>query len=116
MNDERWNNIISMVQEKFSPADLSGKEIEIGEDKHSNPIMGRVEQIEFSGPLGQMKLERVTKPKVLDKKTLYSNRGGSDVRVDYVYSENEVVQTMKAYRWDEDDNMWVEIEAGALAE
>ena len=114
MNNDRWNNIISMVQEKFPPAELSEGEIEIGQDKHNNPIKGKVERLEFTGPLGKMKLERTTKPKVLDKKTLYSNRAGSDMRVDYVYSEDEVVQFMKAYKWDEDEEKWLEIEAGNL--
>ncbi|NQU77603.1 hypothetical protein HQ544_02805 [Candidatus Falkowbacteria bacterium] len=112
MNDDRWQNIISMVKEKFSPAEQSEEDIEIGEDKHNNPIKGKIERIEFTGPLGKMKLERTTKPKVIDKKTIYSNRAGSDMRVDYVFSEDEVVQYMDAYKWDEDDDRWVEMEAG----
>ena len=114
MTDEKWQNIISMVKDKFPPAELSEEEIEIGQDKHNNPIKGKVERAEFDGPLGRMKLERTTKPKVLDKQTLYSNRPGSDVRVDYVYSEDEMVQKMKAYKWDDSDEEWVEIEAGDL--
>lgn len=103
-----------MVKDKFTPADLSEEEIEIGRDSHNNPVKGKVERIEFIGPLGQMKLERTTKPKVLDKKTLYSNRAGSDMRVDYIYSPDEVVQYMKAYKWDENDEEWTEIEAENL--
>ncbi|MBU4332205.1 hypothetical protein KKD19_00345 [Patescibacteria group bacterium] len=116
MNDERWQNIISMVKEKFSPAELSCEDIEIGQDKHNNPVKGKIERVEFTGPLGKMKLERTTKPKVLDKHTLYSNRAGSDMRVDYVYSEDEVVQFMNAYKWDEEEEGWIEIEASSLAE
>jgi len=114
MNDDRWQNIISMVQEKFSPAEQSEEDIEIGEDEHNNPIKGKIDRIEFTGPLGKMKLERTTKPRVLDKQTLHSNRAGSDVRVNYKYSEDEVVQYMNAYKWSEDDDRWVQMEAGNL--
>lgn len=100
-----------MVKEKFPPADLSEEQIEIGQDKHNNPVKGKIERIEFTGPLGKMKLERTTKPKVLDKKTLYSNRAGSDMRVEYEYSPDETVQFMKAYRWNEAGEEWTEIEA-----
>jgi len=114
MNDDRWQQLISMVQQKFPPAQMSEEEIEIGQDKHNNPVKGKIERLEFTGPLGKMKLERTTKPRVLDKQTQYSNRAGSDVRVDYVYSPDEVVQFMNAYKWDDNDDDWVEMEAGAF--
>lgn len=116
MTHDKWQNIISMIIDKFPPADLSEEEIEIGQDKNNNPVKGKLERIEFTGPLGRMKLELITKPRVLDKHTLYSNRAGSDMRVDYIYSPDEVVQYMKAYKWDDDDEVWVEIEAGSFAD
>ncbi len=103
-----------MILDKFPPSQQSAEEIEIGQDSHNNPVKGKLERIEFTGPLGQMKLELTVKPRVLDKKTLYSNRAGSDMRVDYVYSPDETVQFMKAYKWDNNDEVWVEIEAGDL--
>jgi len=114
MNQDRWDNIISIVKEKFSPAELSSEDIEIGEDAHNNPVKGKIEKLEFTGPLGKMKLERTTKPRVIDKQTLHSNRAGSDVRVNYIYSDDEVTQFMKAYKWNEDEEEWTEIEAGNL--
>ena len=115
MNQERWDNIISMVEEKFPPAELSEESIEIGEDEHNEPVKGKIERLEFTGPLGKMKLERTTKPRVIDKQTLHSNRAGSDVRVNYIYSKDETSQFMKAYKWNKDEEEWEEIDAGAFA-
>ena len=114
MNQERWDNIISMVEEKFPPAELSSEDIEIGEDEHNNPVKGKIERLEFTGPLGKMKLEKTTKPRVVDKQTLHSNRAGSDVRVNYVYSKDEFSQFMKAYKWNEDEEEWKEIDVGSF--
>lgn len=58
-----------------------------------------------------MRLEYVTKPVILDKKTSYSKRIGSETQVEYVYSEDEKTNQLIAYRWDDGQDDWVEIEA-----
>ena len=50
------------------------------------------------------------KPRLLDEKTTYSNRIGSNVKIDKVYSEDEVVSYLNAYRWDEVNNDWEKID------
>lgn len=70
-----------------------------------------IEHIIFTGPLGRMKLEFISKPVVLDKKTIYSRRIGSETKVEYVYSQDEKSQKLKAYKWDSAENVWVEMEA-----
>ena len=56
-------------------------------------------------------MEFISKPVVLDKKTTYSRRIGSETKVDYVYSDEEKSHTLIAYKWDEDLGDWTEIEA-----
>ena len=58
-----------------------------------------------------MKVEWITRPKVLDKKTQYSNRIGSSVSVETVYSEDEVTNTFKVYKWDDNSESWQEMKA-----
>ncbi len=72
---------------------------------------GEKEIVEFKGPLGRMKLERLVRPLVLGKKTIYSKRGGSKTTVDYVYSDSETTTALKAYRFDEALDYWQEIDA-----
>jgi len=106
MNLEKWEQIKAMAKDKF---DIIREAEEEGVDG-----IGKVEILEFDGPLGKMKLEFITKPRILDKKTSYSNRIGSDVKVDYVYSEDEEVCELVAYKWNEAVDDWEGIDAAAF--
>ena len=62
-----------------------------------------------------MRLEFIIKPLVLDKKTTYSRRIGSETAVDYVYSEDEKSYKLMAYKWSDEKDGWIEIEAESFA-
>ena len=105
MTGERWENIKGQIKDSF--------EVEDEGRQHQDEYGGvDIEFIIFTGPLGRMKLEFITKPVVLDKKTTYSRRIGSETKVDYVYSEDEKTSRLVAYKWDDGQEEWVEIEAG----
>lgn len=107
MTKEKWQDILANIKDKFEVEDKGSEHLddEGGVD---------IEYIVFQGPVGKMRLEYVTKPVVLDRKTTYSKRIGSETKVDYIYSETEKSERMTAYKWDEDDEEWVEMDAGAL--
>ncbi len=107
MRKEKWQDILANVKDKF--------EVETeGEERLEEEGGVDIEYIEFKGPLGRMRLEFIIKPVVLDKKTTYSRRIGSETKVDYIYSDTEKVEKLMAYKWDEDKEEWVEMEAGAF--
>ena len=102
MAPEKWESIIGNIKDKFSVLD-EGKE-------HIDDEGGvDIYYIEFEGPLGRIRLEFVQKPVILDKKTIYSKRIGSETKVDYIYSETEKSAKMTAYKWSEDNDEWQEI-------
>ena len=103
MTPERWQQIKGQVQDTFSDAEIS-------KEKLPEPQIGDTEIILFTGPLGKMKLEYVTKPVLLDKKTHGSRRMGSEATVQYIFSETEFSHHLKAYKWDEAQDDWVEID------
>lgn len=107
MHPDKWEEIKGKIKNNFEVLD---EHLEKNEKRKED-----IEIIEFNGPLGKMKVEWITRPKVLDKKTQYSRRIGSDVSVDYVYSEDEVTYTFKVYKWSEIKNDWEEIDASAFA-
>ena len=84
---------------------------EDGHERYEDEGGEDVEYIIFKGPLGRMKLEFITRPVVLDRKTKYSNRLGASTVVDYVYSPDEKTHKLKAYKFDEALNDWQEMEA-----
>lgn len=104
MTPEKWENLIDNIKDKF--------EVEEHKNEHLDEHGGTdIEFIIFKGPLGRMKLEFIIKPRVLDKKTTYSRRIGSETAVEYIYSEDEKTHKLMAYKWDDFQNDWVEIDA-----
>ncbi len=102
MSPEKWENLKSRLEAAFP--DLEFEVEELPPEKQ-----GKKEVVRFSGPLGLMKLEFVSQPKVLDKKTIGSKRIGSRPKVEYLYSPDEFSYFLKAYRWDHDRQNWEEI-------
>jgi len=105
MQDEKWQQVIGMVKDKFEITDQ-------GEGELEDIPRSKVEWYEFEGPIGKMKVERTTKPIVLDKKMTYSKRMGDTAAVEYIYSDDEYSHKFRAYVWKGDE--WVEVEAGAF--
>lgn len=104
MLPEKWQEIVGNIKDNF-------KVEESGSEHLEDEGGADVEYIVFNGPLGRMRLEFVSKPVILDKKTKYSNRIGSETVIDYIYSQDEKTHKLKAYKWDEALNDWLEMEA-----
>jgi len=107
MNIEKWQNIIGLIKDKFEVEEEGAENLEDIPD-------GKVEFIIFQGLLGRMKLEYTTKPAILDKKIIGSKRIGSEATVQYIYSDTEFANIFKAYKWDADDEAWIEMEKESL--
>lgn len=108
MTEEKWLNLLSMIEESFGSAYRQKAEL----SEEDGP--GTEETVEFTGPMGKMKLVRLVRPLLLDKKTIYSRRAGSETKVDYVYSDEETVTSLKAYRFDEASGDWQEIDVNSF--
>jgi hypothetical protein len=104
MQKERWLDLVGSIKEKFHV-----EEHEFYQDPLGGGIEG--EYIVFISPMGRVKLDYASKPVVLDKKTLYSNRAGQETKVEYVYSPTEKSSKMSAFLWSDDEDEWVEIDA-----
>lgn len=102
MNKEKWEEISKKIKNNFEVEDEYLEDLD----------PGQADVIEFNGPQGKLKVRFVTRPKMLDKKTTYSNRVGSDVKVDYVFSDTEEVNHLEVFTWTEDD--WKKIESDNL--
>ncbi len=107
MTQEKWENLIKMIEKNFSIKNRMSEEIELGDKDNGEKLLEKKEIIEFESPMGEIRLERSIKPRLLDKKTIYSKRIGSETKVEYIYSDEETVDQMKAYKWG--NNIWTEI-------
>ena len=107
MTDDKWKDTVAMVKSKFTVLNEGREDIE-------DIPRAFVEFIEFEGPQGRVRLERTTKPAVLDKKTMYSKTGGRASQIKYTYSPDETVHRLEAFRWNDATEDWEEMRAPAL--
>lgn len=110
MTKEKWQNTIGKIDDNFGIKDKRTEEEEIGQDAKGEAVFEKREIVEFDGPLGKMKLELVSRPIVLDKKTSFSRRIGSGVDVKYVFSDSETSTKFKAFKWNKESKDWDEID------
>ncbi len=114
MTPEKWEKLIYQVEEKFGIDKRYAEDFEVSETSVGEKIMGKKEIIEFKGPLGQIKLEKISQPRVVDKKVLHTKRIGGRTAVDYVYSDEDEVCQLKIYKRNEADKEWEEISPATM--
>lgn len=102
MNDDKWGEIVDRIKGQFGI-------LEEGDETIPDVPNGRREFVVFKGPMGRMMLERTTKSRVVGEKSFGGSKYGAGSGVEKIYSPDETVKTMRAYR-DEGDE-WVEIKA-----
>ncbi len=102
----KWENLLDKIERQFGFIDHTTEEFP---ERRMT-----VETVEFDGATGRMRLERTVKPVVVEKKTQYSKRVGSEVSIEYVFSEDEYVDTVKFYRWDRLARLWRPIDIADL--
>jgi hypothetical protein len=106
MNDEKWETLTEQIRRKFKVSEHTTSE----PDARDRAVR---EVIVFEGPTGPMKLERVTRPLVLEKKPVYSNRIGSGVGYEYVFHPTEKTHRESLFRWE--NNGWTEMDLSAIS-
>lgn len=114
MNDEKWGDVVQLIEQKFGIIERKKEEFPLGDDFEEEKAKEEVESIVFNGPLGKMMVQRTTRPIVIDKKSHYTKRMGQGAQVEYTYSEDKFSHKLKAFKWDDIANDWVEMEAEKL--
>ncbi|MDD5606109.1 MAG: hypothetical protein PHR51_02215 [Patescibacteria group bacterium] len=103
MNDSKWADLITNVESKFEVLENSKYDIEDIPNAFAEVVV-------FMGPLGKMKLERVTRPRVVGEKTFGGSKYGAASGTEKIYSEDEFVNVMRVYR--EVGGEWQEVDEG----
>jgi len=113
MQDDKWEGLKEELHRKFQVEDEHFEDLVV-ETADGPVVSGKVEVLIFPTPLGRIKLTRESKPVVLDKKEFYSHQQGKAARVEYTFSETEFSHKIKAYKWNDDNEEWKEIDAGSF--
>ena len=110
MTEEKWEQIKEGARKQFE-IEEEGREDLIQQTGEGPVKIGEAEYLVFEGPLGRMKLQFGQKPKVEGKKYHYSHQQGQGARVEYTFSESELVNTFSVFKWNDTDDEWKEIDA-----
>ncbi len=112
MNDEKWESVKDNIKERFEVLDEKIEDI-IYDDPITNKSkkIGQREVLEFSSPLGEMKVSREKRLLIEDKKHYY-HKTKTDAAVQFVFKENEYGDNIKVFKKDGEE--WVEIKGEGL--
>ncbi len=102
MNQAKWSNFIELVKNQFTVIDQGDYQTDIPGET--------VQFIEWHNGTKDMRAELHLKPKVVDKKTFYSNRIGSTVKEEYVYAPDETVEFTKFFEKNPSSDDWQEVD------
>jgi hypothetical protein len=110
MDIDRWLQLKENLKGKFDIEEEGSEDVMM--DTLDGPVKtGTVEFLVMETPMGRIKLACEKKPLVLDKKMHFSHRAGQAARTEYTFSESEFTYKMHAYKWNDIDETWDEIDA-----
>lgn len=114
MKQEKWEEIINTIKDKFEILEEKTEPLEMKIDVDKKIKTGNKEIIVFISPIGKIKLEYIVKPVITDKKELYSKRAGTSARTEYTFSDTEFVRRMEAFKYQSADKSWQKIDANSF--
>lgn len=114
MDIDRWEQTKENIRSKFQVTEEGTEDLTM-ETQDGIVKQGTAEFLIVKTPMGQIKLVLEKRPVVLDKKFIYSHRAGQAARTEYEFSDTEFSYKLKAYKYDDDNEEWKEIDAGSFS-
>lgn len=93
-DDRTWDRLVDAVDLKFG-IDKHGRSTEPLPDRHD--LTQSIQFVVFERAGKTYKMERVTGPAIIDRKSLYHKAAGSTVRFENIYDENEISHKTNFY-------------------
>ena len=109
MNDDRWRDLLGDIKLKFEIESQEIGDYLVRTPSGSEVKQGEIEAVIFKGAMGKMKLERISRPKILDRK-VHAHKRKADGWVEYITSEEEKSHEVLAYRFNPQTESWIKID------
>jgi hypothetical protein len=100
MNDKAWEDLIDLIDSQYAIDKTERAELPLEDEPK---LKKTVESIHFEKDNTKFKIERVTGPRVIDKKTFYSGQGVAN-HAKYIYDPSETSSKVLFYRQLPDGN------------
>ena len=105
MKNEKWDALCERLESQYPELNRYREKLE---GEHA----GSQEVLEFLGPVGQMRVVRVSKPMVESVDHHYSHRQGDTAKDKYNFSDTELTHKVHVYK--EVDGEWEEMSGSHL--
>jgi hypothetical protein len=96
MNDEKWGDLKIKLEDNFGDLTVTKENLE-RQDDIGNTIKSTEETLEFTSPLGKLRVVRTSRPKIVDKISHY-HKGAGAAKVEYVLSEDEMHHEIRVFK------------------
>jgi hypothetical protein len=110
MQDNGWDRIVDAIDTRFG-IEHHGTKTEPLEDHHE--LTQNVRFIEFDRGGQSFRIERITKPAVLDRKSIHGRSASAGIRYENVYDSEETVH--KTIFYQKVSGEWQPLDDSALA-
>src|SRR5688572_11839319 len=97
MNDSKWADVLDNVQSNFTVEDEGREEL-------PDVPNGSVEFVVFTSPMGRIRLQRETRPRVEETKAFGGSKYGAGQMIEKIYSATDMVHHFSA--WKDVDGEW----------
>ncbi|HEX5430067.1 MAG TPA: hypothetical protein VFX17_03265 [Patescibacteria group bacterium] len=111
MDIDKWEQLKEELGRKFQVLEEAAEDLTVA-TSDGEVLNGKADVVIFETPIGRVKLAFESHPVVLGKKEIYSHQQGKAARTEYQFSDTEFSHKLKAYKWDDVDDDWKEIDAG----
>ena len=95
MNQAAWERLVDMIDVKYGLSDHGRSQTNL-EDQPE--LKQQIDYVCFERDGETYRLERVTRPAIKEKKSIYHRAAGSSVRFENVYDTNEVTHKVQLLR------------------
>lgn len=112
MKEGLWEDILDRLEQQYGKLEVE-KFSETREDDTGQKMVSDIQRVEFKTPMGEMRVEQVVSPMILDKRTHYTHTAGARADVEFVLSETEKTTKVRVFRYDKDMDEWIEINSNA---
>lgn len=109
MNDSSWDRITDAIDIKFGITSHGRDERQL---EDAPELTEKLRWICFDRAGESYKLEQVTGPSIIDRRTIGARRAGAVTHMENVYDPDELSAKVNLYRQNGDD--WIEINPDAL--
>jgi hypothetical protein len=113
MTKDNWDQLKENLKGKFTVLEEGNEDLQAA-TAEGFVKQGDIEFLVVKTPMGKVKTVCEIRPMVLEKKFHYTHQQGQSARMEYKLSDTEKTYKIKIFKWDDNEDDWMEIKSDSL--